>query len=170
MQRDSMPYLTVWNSFLAMKDNHRLMVFGKKWKTKTYTLRPESGSELYRSNDRRLSAKLVQTFEDRECQEVGVTDPYGRILGSLERSRCIFFQVAPQLYSQGWVDPVPGPLPLRKSGGAGNRTRTSGSADGWICPIDQEAVYFLLYNMYKFSSYLTGNTIHLRSVARNSDH
>jgi hypothetical protein len=30
--------------------------------------------------------------------------------------------------------------------------------------------YFLLHNIYKFSSYLTGNTIHLCSVARNSDH
>jgi hypothetical protein len=32
------------------------------------------------------------------------------------------------------------------------------------------AVYFLLHNIYKFSSYLTGSTIHLRSVVRNSDH
>jgi hypothetical protein len=28
--------------------------------------------------------------------------------------------------------------------------------------------YFLLHNIYKFSSYLTGNIIHLRSIARNS--
>jgi hypothetical protein len=34
----------------------------------------------------------------------------------------LFYQVAPQLYSRGWVDPV-----LRKSGSAGNRTRASGS-------------------------------------------
>jgi hypothetical protein len=39
----------------------------------------------------------------------------------------LFFQVAPQLYSRGWVDPVPDPLLLRKSGSAGNRIRTSGS-------------------------------------------
>jgi hypothetical protein len=32
------------------------------------------------------------------------------------------------------------------------------------------AVYFLLQNIYKFSSYLTRNTIHLRYVARNFDH
>jgi hypothetical protein len=50
-----------------------------------------------------------------------------RILGFLDRSRYFFFQVAPQLYSRGWVDPVPDPLRLRKSGSAGNRTRTSGS-------------------------------------------
>jgi hypothetical protein len=29
-----------------------------------------------------------------------VTDPYGRILGVLDRSRYFFFQVAPQLYSK----------------------------------------------------------------------
>jgi hypothetical protein len=33
-------------------------------------------------------------------------NPYGRILGFLDRSRYYFFQVAPQLYSRGWVDPV----------------------------------------------------------------
>jgi hypothetical protein len=31
---------------------------------------------------------------------VSVTDPYGRILGFLDRSRYFFFQVAPQLYSR----------------------------------------------------------------------
>jgi hypothetical protein len=60
---------------------------------------PESASEQYR--DRRLSAKLVPTFEDRGCCIVSVTDPCGRILGFLERSRYFFFQVAPQLYSRG---------------------------------------------------------------------
>jgi hypothetical protein len=39
----------------------------------------------------------------------------------------LFFQVAPKLYSRGWVDPVPDPLLLRKSSSPGNRTRTSGS-------------------------------------------
>jgi hypothetical protein len=43
----------------------------------------------------------------------------------LDRSRYFFFEVVPQLYSRGWVDPVPDPL-LRKSGSAGNRTQTSG--------------------------------------------
>jgi hypothetical protein len=52
-------------------------------------------------------------------------DPCGRILGFLDRSRYFFSQVAPQLYSRGWVDPVPDPLLLRKSDSAGNRTRTS---------------------------------------------
>jgi hypothetical protein len=39
----------------------------------------------------------------------------------------VFFQVAPQLYSRGWVDPVSAPLLHRKSGSAGNRTRAFGS-------------------------------------------
>jgi hypothetical protein len=50
-------------------------------------------------------------------------DPHGRILVFLDRGRYCFFQVSPQLYSRGRVDPVPDPLLLRKSGSAGNRTR-----------------------------------------------
>jgi hypothetical protein len=55
----------------------------------TFSLTPwsESASELYRSSDRRLSAKWLPTFEDRKCQVVSVTDPYGRILSFLDRSR-----------------------------------------------------------------------------------
>jgi hypothetical protein len=84
-------------------------------------------NELYRPSDRRLSAKLVPAFVEGGCRAVSTTDPYGRILGLLDRSRYFFFQVAPQLYSRGWVDPVPDPLFLRKSDSAGNRTR-----DLWI--------------------------------------
>jgi hypothetical protein len=48
---------------------------------------PESASELYRPSGRRLSAKLVSKFADKECYMVSVTDPYGRILGFIDRSR-----------------------------------------------------------------------------------
>jgi hypothetical protein len=44
------------------------------------------------------------------------------------RSRYLSLQVAPQLYSRGYVNPVPDPILLRKFGSAGNRTR-----DLWIC-------------------------------------
>jgi hypothetical protein len=47
----------------------------------------ESASELYRPSDRRLSAKWLPIFADKECHVVSVTDPYGRILGFLDRSR-----------------------------------------------------------------------------------
>jgi hypothetical protein len=78
--------------------------------------------------ERPLSAKWLPTFADKGCHVVSVTDPYGRILDFLDRSRYFFFQVAPQLCSRSWVDPVPDPLLLRKRGSAGNRTRTCGSA------------------------------------------
>jgi CBS-domain-containing membrane protein len=47
----------------------------------------ESASELYSRRDRCLSAKLVPTFADKGCHVVSVTDPYGRILGLLDRKR-----------------------------------------------------------------------------------
>jgi hypothetical protein len=58
-------------------------------------------SELYRPRDRRLSEKLVPTFADRGWHVVSVTDFYGRNLYLLDRSRYVFFQVAPRLYSRG---------------------------------------------------------------------
>jgi hypothetical protein len=73
----------------------------------------------------RLSAKIVPIFADRRCHVVSVTDPYGRILGFLDRNLYIIFQVAAQLYLRGWVDPILDPLLLRKSGNAGNQTRIS---------------------------------------------
>jgi hypothetical protein len=56
---------------------------------------------------------------------VRAADPYSRNVDFLDHSRYFFFQVPPQLYSRGWVDPVPDPLLIGKSGSAGNRTRTS---------------------------------------------
>jgi hypothetical protein len=49
-------------------------------------------------------------------------------LGFLDQSHYFFIQVAPHLSSQGWVDPVPDPLLLRKSGSARN-----GTQDLWVC-------------------------------------
>jgi hypothetical protein len=59
---------------------------------KTKTPWPESASELYRSSDSRLSAKLVPTFADRGCHVVSVTDPYVRILDFLDRNRYFSFK------------------------------------------------------------------------------
>jgi hypothetical protein len=52
----------------------------------------ESASEPYRPSDRRLSAKWLPTFVDKGCHVVSVTDPYGRILGFLDRSRYFFIK------------------------------------------------------------------------------
>jgi hypothetical protein len=51
--------------------------------------------------DRRLSAKLVPALVDRGCRVVSATDPHGRNLGFLDRSRYFSIQVAPQLSSRG---------------------------------------------------------------------
>jgi hypothetical protein len=66
--------------------------------------------------------EVVPTFADRGCWVVSATDSVVN-LGFLDQSRCYFFQVAPQLFSRGLVDPVPDPLLLNKSGSAGNRTQ-----------------------------------------------
>jgi hypothetical protein len=45
-----------------------------------------------RPSDRRLSSKLVPIFADRGSHVVSVTNPYGRILGFLDRSRYFPFK------------------------------------------------------------------------------
>jgi hypothetical protein len=50
------------------------------------------------------------------------------IIGELGTSAISSNQVTPHLSSQGWVDPVPDPLLLRKSGNTGNRTWHL-----WVC-------------------------------------
>jgi hypothetical protein len=79
-------------------------------KKKKKTPCSESASELYRMSDRRLSAKWLPTFSDR-----GV--PHGQCDGSLRpysrfsrQEPLLFYQVAHQLYSRGWVHPVTDPL------------------------------------------------------------
>jgi hypothetical protein len=82
-------------------------IYKKKLKKTPWS---ESASELYRPSDRHLSEKWLPTFVDRGCHVVSVTDPYCRILGFSRQEPLLFCQVAPQLYSRGWVDPVPDPL------------------------------------------------------------
>jgi hypothetical protein len=82
----------------------------QKNKQKNQTPWSESASELYRPSDRRISAKWLPTFADKGCHMVSVTDPYGSILDFSRQGLLLFYQVAPQLYSRGWVDPVPDPL------------------------------------------------------------
>jgi hypothetical protein len=69
-----------------------------------------------------LSAKLVPTFADIGCRVDGATDTPGRIIGFLDQSRYIFFQVAPQLHSRGRV------YRRTTSQKIWHRARTSGSS------------------------------------------
>jgi hypothetical protein len=60
-----------------------------------------TASELYLLSDRCLLAKSVPTFADRGCCMVSITDHHGHILRFIYQKCYYFFQVAPQLYSQG---------------------------------------------------------------------
>jgi hypothetical protein len=102
--------------------------------------------EFYHNKLRGLSPQA--NYTDREtaagrrsanfcgCRVVSTTDTNGLILGFLYRSHYYFFQVAPQLYSWGWVNPVPHPLLLRKSGSAGNRTQNLWTCSQELWPLD----------------------------------
>jgi hypothetical protein len=57
-------------------------------KTKYILLQKKKTPWSESASDRRLSAKLVPTFADRGCHVVSMTDPYGRILGFLDRIYC----------------------------------------------------------------------------------
>jgi hypothetical protein len=87
----------------------------------------ESASELHRPSERRLSAEWLPTFEDRGCHMVSVTDPYGRILGFLDRSR--YFSIKQLLsctHEAGWT-PFQTHYFFFCSGSAGNRNWASES-------------------------------------------
>jgi hypothetical protein len=80
------------------------------------------------------------------CHVVSVTNPYRRIIGFVGWSCYISFQVASQLYSGGWVDPVTEPLLFFSCG-----ARES-NVDLWICrqelwPLHHRGGHFFLTNI-----------------------
>jgi hypothetical protein len=90
------------------------------------------------------SSKLVQTFSDRARSMVSVTVQKVVNLDFLDRRSYYFFQVALQLSSRGWVDPVPNPLYLTKWGSAGNRNRDLWNCSEVLWPIDHRSGLFIL--------------------------
>jgi hypothetical protein len=76
-----------------------------------------------------VSEVSAKCFAVRGRRVLNAANPYSRILGFPDRTSYSLFQVAPQFYTLGWVDPRsrPDQLLFRKCGSAGNRTRTSGS-------------------------------------------
>jgi hypothetical protein len=79
-----------------------------------------------------LVGEVSSNFCGLGCHVVSVTDPYDCILAFLDRSSYFFFQVVPQLYSRGWMDPVPDPLPLRKYGSPGVEAGTPDLSPGTL--------------------------------------
>jgi hypothetical protein len=102
---------------------------------------------------------LVQTFTDRRVSrgQRGGT-PVVVHLSYLDRSRYFFFQVAPHLSAWGWVDYIPDPMLLRKSCGAGNRTRDLYVCSQELWPLDHRGAQYAgytaqiveIWNAFKF--------------------
>jgi hypothetical protein len=69
-----------YGSFLIFKGGFATSVL--IWLHKNFG---DLASELYIPSDSWLSAKLVQTFPDRSCHVVSMTDSHGHILGLLYR-------------------------------------------------------------------------------------
>jgi hypothetical protein len=109
-----------------------------------------------RQSGRRRSAKLVPTFEGREVSR-GQRNGSPRPLISVYRTwiATYFIQVAPQLTSRGWVYPVPDPLPLRKCGSAGNRTRDLCICSQKLWPLDHRSgqdTFIQLTNVFEMQT------------------
>jgi hypothetical protein len=79
------------------KSNTRVAKFSHK-KTKLHGLSPRANYIDRATAACRLSD--CQLFADKWCHVVSFANPYGRILGFLNRSLLLFYQVALQLYSR----------------------------------------------------------------------
>jgi hypothetical protein len=62
-------------------------------------------------------------------------------LSLLDQGCYFFFQAAPHLSSRGWVDPVPDPPLLRKSGITGNWTRGFRFCSQELWPLDHRSLH-----------------------------
>ena len=107
-----------------------LVLAPKRWLTITIINQSSGATALQglgRQSGRRRSAKIVSR---------GQRNGSPRPLISVYRTwiATYFIQVAPQLTSR--VHPVPDPLPLRKSGSAGNRTRDLCICSQKLWPLD----------------------------------
>jgi hypothetical protein len=100
-----------------------------------------------------VSANFLRT---EGCHVVSATDPHGRQCLFSGPEPLLFIQVAPQLTSRGWVDPVPDPLLLRKSGSAGNRTRDLCICSQKLWPLDHGGGP--TKTTYRYLSATTGNS------------
>jgi hypothetical protein len=87
---------------------------------------------------------LVPTFVDRGVSR-GQQDrtPMVVNLSFLDRSRYFLFQVAPHLCSRRWVDPIPDPLLIRKSGCAGNQTQDLYVCSQELWPLDNRGSLYI---------------------------
>jgi len=99
----------------------------------------------------------VPTFADRGVSR-GQRNGSPRPLISVYRTwiATYFIQVAPQLTSWGWVYPVPDPLPLRKSGSAGNWTQDLCICSQKLWPLDHRGGLrgYIIVSIFKAATWV----------------
>jgi hypothetical protein len=100
---------------------HRAVGRIRQKKTYSVAFSPQAN---YTDRSNAAAGEVMPTFAGRSAQLISSAVN----LSFLDRSRHLFFPVAPQLSSRSRVDPVPDPLFLRKPDSAGNRTWNL-----WIC-------------------------------------
>jgi hypothetical protein len=96
MAATSSGWCTYWGSSLVTKQTHKL-----------HGLSPRAN----------YTDRATAACRRSDCQLLRIKVPRGQLDGSLRpysrfyrQEPLLFYQVAPQLYSRGWVDPVPDPL------------------------------------------------------------
>jgi hypothetical protein len=94
-------------------------------------------------------------FVYRGCRVVSDTDSHGCNLGFLDPELLLFHSSSSSI----WVDPVPDPLFLRKSGSAGNRTR-----DLWISSQELWPLYHRGGHIFEGMSYWSRHPYRRKAV------
>jgi hypothetical protein len=109
----------------------------KKYSLVGFKLRGfESASELYRSSDRRRSAKLLSTLVDRACHVVSATSLSDRNFDFLDLEPLLFLPIASQIVHEGEWTPFQTHCCSEKSGNAGNRARDLCVSSQKLWPLD----------------------------------
>jgi hypothetical protein len=96
MPADCPPWVSIWHN--CVRNNSRglrssygfRLIRNMKLKTKTKLCGLSQRANYTDRATAALSTNLVPTFVDKECRVVSATDPYGRILDFLDRSRYFF--------------------------------------------------------------------------------
>jgi hypothetical protein len=96
----------------------------------------ESASELYRSSDRRRSAKLVPTLVDRWCHVVSATSPSDCNFDSLDPEPLLFLPSSSSIVHEAEWTPFQTHCCSEKSGNAGNLTRDPCVSSQKLWPLD----------------------------------
>jgi hypothetical protein len=120
-------------SKLTRSNDHRLSTYQhcRQWFVITLRLNSVAFSPQANYTDRATAAcrwSLCQLLRIEGVAWSAQRIPTAVNIGFLDRNHYFSIQIAPQLSSRGWVNPVPDPLFLRKSGSTGNETQ-----DLWIC-------------------------------------